>query len=172
MKAEKTEEVPAAPVSEEVRQLMDLLRTLVRAMGFSNAALARRANVSLASLVRYFKGEAEPRLDFVLAVVRAIGLDVREFFELAYPEREAPTAARQKIERILGPVRPGRVLESPPPREPEPKPEAAPLRREDVERMLEDLRRDVREILERQTRGTAGSEAAEPPKPRKKNGDG
>ena len=169
MKAKKVEEEVAseAPASAEVRQLMDLLRTLARAMGFSNAALARRADVSLASLVRYFKGDAEPRLDFLLATVRAIGLDVREFFELAYPEREAPSAAREKIERMLGPIRPGRVLESPPPRQPEPKPDAVPLRREDVERMLEDLRRDVREIMEAQTRKT--SEASTPAKVRKKS---
>jgi len=149
--------------------LVDLLRTLARSLGFSNAALARKANVSLASLVRYFKGEAEPRLDFVLAVVRAIGLDMGEFFALAYPGLETPTAARQKIEKILGPVRPGRVLESPPPREPEPKLEVTPLGREDVERMLEDLRRDVREILEKQAGKTAAAETVEP-LPRVKNG--
>lgn len=171
MKAQKTEESPETPASAEVRQLMDLLRTLARAMGFSNAALARRADVSLASLVRYFKGDAEPRLDFVLAVVRAIGLDVREFFETAYPERAEPTAARQRIENILGPIRPGRILESPPPKAPEPQPEVTPLRREDVERMLEDLRRDVREIMEKQAAGKAAA-AEEPslPAPRNKNG--
>src|SRR5262249_39113774 len=137
---------------------------------FSNAALARRADVSLASLVRYFKGDAEPRLDFVLAVVRAIGLDVREFFEMAYPERAEPTAARQRIEKILGPIRPGKVLESPPPKAPEPQPEVAPLRREDVERMLEDLRRDVREIMEKQAEKPAAPEEPGLPAPRNKNG--
>jgi DNA-binding phage protein len=170
MKTKKTEEAPEAPASDEVRHLMDLLRTLARAMGYSNAALARRANVSLASLVRYFKGEAEPRLDFVLAVVRAIGLDIREFFELAYPAREAPTAARQKVGKILGPIQPGRVLESPPPREPEPRPEATPLHREEVERMMEDLRRDVREIMEMQGGKAVPPVASELPPPRSKNG--
>jgi transcriptional regulator with XRE-family HTH domain len=174
MKTKKTEESPETPASQEVRQLMDLLRTLARTMGYSNAALARRGNVALASLVRYFKGEAEPRLDFVLAVVRAIGLDVREFFEMAYPELEAPTAARQRIEKILGPIRPGRVLESPPPKAPEPQLEVVPLRREDVERMLEDLRRDVREIMEKQAAGKAAapqeSENPPSPPPRNKNG--
>jgi DNA-binding phage protein len=169
MKAKKTEESPEAPASAEVRHLMDLLRTLARTIGFSNAALARRADVSLASLVRYFKGEAEPRLDFLLAVVRAIGLDVREFFEMAYPELEGPTAARQRIEKILGPIRPGRVLESPPPKAPEPQPEVTPLRREDIERMLEDLRRDVREIMEKQAAGAAPEESEISP-PRNKNG--
>lgn len=160
------------PASEEVRQLMDLLRTLARAMGFSNAALARRAKVSLASLVRYFKGDAEPRLEFVLAVVRAIGLDVREFFELAYPEPAAPTAARQRIETILGPIRPGKVLESAAPPKPERKPEVVPLQREDVERMLEDLRRDVREIFAEQSKKSGAPAASDPPPSRKKNGDG
>jgi DNA-binding phage protein len=173
MKDKKTEENPEASSSAEVRQLMDLLRTLARAMGLSNAALARRADVSLASLVRYFKGDAEPRLDFVLAVVRAIGLDVREFFEMAYPERAEATAARQRIEKILGPIRPGKILESPPPKTPEPQPEASPLRREDIERMLEDLRRDVREIMEKQATGNAaaaGDEELDLPSPRNKSG--
>ena len=58
--------------------------------------------------MRYFKGDAEPRLDFVLAVVRAIGLEVREFFELAYPDPTTSTAARQRIEQILRPIRPGK----------------------------------------------------------------
>jgi DNA-binding phage protein len=168
MKPKKSKETTEAPASAEVRHLMDLLRTLARALGYSNAALARRADVALASLMRYFKGDAEPRLDFVLAVVRAIGLDVREFFEMAYPERETPSAARQSIERILGPLRPGKVLESPP--VPEPKPEVVPLRREDVEGMLEDLRRDVRELLAGHT--VVAPEAAKPRSPRKKNGDG
>jgi DNA-binding phage protein len=173
MSAKKTDEAAEDPVSEEVRQLMDLLRTLARTLGYSNAALARRANVALASLVRYFKGEAEPRLDFVLAVVRAIGLDVREFFEMAYPDRETPTEARRRIEKILGPIRPGRVLEPQTTWDlslPEVPPEMAapPLRREDIEKMLDDLRRDVREILESQSGDKADPEATEP---RKKNGD-
>ncbi|HEX4496042.1 MAG TPA: helix-turn-helix transcriptional regulator [Thermoanaerobaculia bacterium] len=172
MKSKKPDDSPNGPASAEVRQLMDLLRTLARARGFSNAALARQADVALASLVRYFKGDAEPRLDFVLAVVRAIGLDVREFFEMAYPPRETPSAARQSLENILGPIRPGRALESPPPQDPEPKPEVVPLRREDIERMLDDLRHDVRQIIANQLGEAAAPEAAEPSPPRKKNGDG
>jgi DNA-binding phage protein len=172
MKAKNPNETTEAPASAEVRHLMDLLRTLARALGYSNAALARRSDVALASLVRYFKGDAEPRLDFVLAVLRGIGLDVREFFEMAYPERETPTAARQSIDRILGPIRPGKVLESPPVRESEPKPEVVPLRREDIEKMLEDLRRDVRELLADHAGKLAAPETVKPGSPRKRNGDG
>jgi DNA-binding phage protein len=172
MKRETWDEATGDPASSEVRQLMDLLRTLARARGFSNAALARSADVALASLVRYFKGDAEPRLDFVIAVVRAIGLEVREFFEMAYPELETPTEARQSIERILGPVRPGRLLETPPPKELEPKPEVVPLRREDIEKMLDDFRRDVREIVTGQEAKAAAAATSRPRSSRKKKSDG
>jgi len=137
----------ASLAHQEAMRLMELVRVVVRTLGFNNSALARKAEVPLASLVRYFKGDGEPKLEFLLAVVRAVGLDVREFFELAYPPMETPSAARAKLDRMLGPIRPGRLFEPPPPVE-EPKPEATPLRREDIEKMLEDLRRDVREILE------------------------
>jgi transcriptional regulator with XRE-family HTH domain len=172
MKRKPLDEGAEGPASSEVRQLMDLLRTLARALGYSNAALARDANVALASLVRYFKGDAEPRLDFVLAVVRAIGLDPREFFEMAYADRETPSNARQSLDRILGPIRPGKVLESPPPKESEPKPEVVPLQREDIEKMLDDLRNDVRAIMAGQLGKAAAPETAEPNPPRKKNGGG
>lgn len=151
MKTRKMDEALADSSSAEAHQLMDLLQAMARIMGFSNAALARRANVSLASLMRYFKGEAEPRLDFVLAVVRAMGLEVREFFEIAYPTLAAPTAARQKIGQMLGPVRLAKAPEISPLPEPDPAPEV-PVQREEVEKMLEDFRkdllRDLREMLD------------------------
>ncbi|HEX6898874.1 MAG TPA: helix-turn-helix transcriptional regulator [Thermoanaerobaculia bacterium] len=155
-------------VQEEVRQMVDLIRALARTLGYSNAALARKSGVPIASLVRYFKGEGEPKLEFLVAVMRAFGLGVREFFELAYPPMEAPSAAREKIERILGPIRPGRVLEPPEPPKPEPPVEVVPLQREDIERMLEELRRDVRELFE--ARSKSGEQSSEPP-PRKQNGE-
>jgi DNA-binding phage protein len=151
-KAKKTDKDREDPASEEALRLMELLQTLARVMGFSNAALARGADVSLASLNRYFKGQAEPRLDFVLAVVRAVGLEVREFFELAYPKPEAPTATYQKVATLLKPIQPGRALESPRVPEPEPGPEGVPLQREGVDKMLDDFRvdflRELREVLE------------------------
>ena len=154
-------------VQEEVRQLVDLVRVLARTLGYSNAALARKSGVPIASLVRYFKGEGEPKIEFLVAVVRSLGLGVREFFELAYPAAESPSAARVTIENLLGPIRPGKVLEPPPPPQPAPAAEVVPLQREDIERMLEDLRRDVRELFEARTREAA--RGAEPP--RKKNGE-
>ena len=142
------------PALEETRQLIEIVRVMARTLGFSNAALARKANVPLASLVRYFRGDGEPKVEFLLAVVRALGLDPREFFELAYPELPAPSAARAKIEKILHPLR---LRAAPAP--PAPEPETSLLQREDVDRILEQLRRDVREIITQQMK-----ESATPPR--------
>src|SRR5262245_14755480 len=117
---------------------MELVRALARTLGYNNSALARAGGVPLASLVRYFKGEGEPKLEFLLAVVRALGLEVREFFELAYPPPKGRSAARVKIERILGPIRPGGMFDT---AAAAPEPEASNLQREDIERMMDQLRR-------------------------------
>lgn len=60
----------------------------------------------------------------------------------------------------------GEMTEAPPPRpKPEPRPDA-PLQREDIERMLEELRRDVREIVE----GRAAASPAKSGRARKAKG--
>ncbi|HEX9942474.1 MAG TPA: helix-turn-helix transcriptional regulator [Thermoanaerobaculia bacterium] len=162
----KAEEEDEGPIQEETRHLIELIRVLARTLGFNNAALARRAKVPLASLVRYFKGEGEPKVEFLLAVVRALGLEVREFFEIAYPEATAPSPARLRIDKILGPIRPGKVLGPLPKAEPEP---AVPLRREDMEEMLEQFRRDVRELLEERAKGERAAAELERRPVRKKS---
>jgi transcriptional regulator with XRE-family HTH domain len=132
-------------VQQEARQLIGIVRVMACTLGVSNAALARKANVPLANLVRYFRGDGEPKVEFLLAVVRALGLDPREFFELVYPELPAPTASRVKIEKILHPLRLSAAPESP-----APEPETGLLQREDIERILEQLRQDVRELVSQQ----------------------
>ena len=165
-------------VEEETRRLVDLIRVLARTLGFNNSSLARRAQVPLATLVRYFKGEGGPKIEFLLAVVRALGLEVREFWELAYPEPAAPSAARLKVERMLGQFHLGqlRVVQAPQAAPPPPPPQepmdedAVPLTRQDMEKILEELRRDVREMLEaqsREARAVASPPEEEEPPPSK-----
>lgn len=132
-----------SPFHAEAMHLMELIRFLARTLGFNNAKLARRAKVPLATLVRYFKGEGEPKLEFLLSMVRTLGLDVREFFELAYPAPAGPSASRLKIERILQQIQPGRVVQPPAPKAESP----AYISREEMERMLNELRRDMRELI-------------------------
>ena len=169
-KDQEQDQVVDSPAHAEAMQLMELIRFLARTLGFNNAKLSRRAKVPLATLVRYFKGEGEPKLEFLLSMVRTLGLDIREFFELAYPAPAEPSAARQKLDRILRQIQPPR-LEVPPP----PKPESsASLSREDVEKMMEELRRDMREIVAGQAAPApaASSKPAAPARKRKKGDEG
>lgn len=152
----------------ETRRLIELVRFLARTLGFNNSLLARRANVPLATLVRYFKGEGEPKVEFLLSLVQTMGLEVREFFELAYPEPAGQSPAREKIGKILKQIQPGRLLEAPPPKpKPEPRQETGPLQREDIERMMEALRRDVREIIDERMQGQAPKVPRKVGRPRK-----
>jgi AcrR family transcriptional regulator len=139
------------PARDEARQLLELIRVFARTLGFNNSALARSANVPLATLVRYFNGQGEPKLEFLLSLVRTLGLDVREFFEMAYPPVPAPTPARTRIASILQSFKPGAGMGALPqlPKE-EPRDPSTPLRREDMEQMLAELRREMREMADKQ----------------------
>lgn len=140
----------------ETRRLMELVRFLARTLGVNNSALARNADVPLATLVRYFKGEGEPKLEFLLAMVKALGMEVREFFELAYPDSPPQSPARARVGRILQVFQPTRPAAAPP------RLESGSLQREDMERMLESFRRDVFDFI---------TESKGQPAPRKKKGE-
>lgn len=133
---------------KETRRLMELLRFLARTLEVSNAALARNAEVPLASLVRYFHGTGEPKMEFLLAVVQALGLEVREFFELAYPGPTAPSAALTRVANVLNQL----PCKSPELPTVQPKPETAPLSREELKALLDDFLRELNEIVKPQQR--------------------
>ncbi|HYG65251.1 MAG TPA: helix-turn-helix transcriptional regulator [Thermoanaerobaculia bacterium] len=123
---------------------MEMLRIFVRTLGLGNVEIARRTKIAHANVGRYFRGEARVPLDFVIAVIRALGLEYREFFELAYADQPAqPTEARKKIERILEVLPARRPAASVVEPEPEPEPPKT-----DVERLLEAFRREVGNLLD------------------------
>jgi transcriptional regulator with XRE-family HTH domain len=132
----------SGPNEQEIRELLDFLRILTRALGFNDAALARKADIPLSTLLRAFKGETEPKIGLVFAIVRALGLSIREFFELAYPEEEEPSQARLQIERALGRVRTSRPKAKAPER-----PEGL-ISMEEVELILERARAEVQKKIE------------------------
>ncbi len=152
------------PVRQEVDRLMEMLLIFVRTLGYGNTEIARRSKVPHANVGRYFRGESRVPLDVVIAVVHGIGLDFGEFFELAYAEQPAePTAARKKIERILQilPLRHAAPVEPPvTAAQPEQRPS---LPRPEIEKVLEDLRKEVNALLDARQ---AGKAVATPPKPK------
>jgi transcriptional regulator with XRE-family HTH domain len=137
------------PDQEEVRRLLDLLRTLMRMLGFSNREVERRMGLNHGSVSRVFSGHIEAKLELVLGAARAIGLEYDEFFALAYPELRPPEGESEAARRIrsmledLRPLgrRPGR---SAPPPEAPPPPLAEPLNRDEL---LADFRKMLRELM-------------------------
>lgn len=120
----------------ETARLMDLLRTIVRMLGYTNRDVARRAGLHQVTAAKYFRGEGEPRLDFVLAVLKAIELQPWEFFDFAYPERGEPSEAGRRVRHLLSQFTPAVT-----------RPAEKPLLRErEVEEMLEELRREIRAL--------------------------
>jgi len=176
MSLKRDTEVPAR---QEAERLMEMLLIFVRTLGYGNTEIARRAGIAHSNVGRYFRGESRVPLDFVMAAVHAIGLDFGEFFELAYAEQPAePTEARKKIERILQilPIR--RAPVEPPAAAPPEEP--PPLPRPEIEKMLEDLRKEVNALLDARQAGQAVTTPPEPktkpkppkPKPGKKKSNG
>jgi transcriptional regulator with XRE-family HTH domain len=135
------------PDKEEVRRLLDLLRTLMRMLGFSNREVERRMGVNHGSVSRVFSGHIEAKLELVLGAARAIGLEYDEFFAFAYPELRSPdreSEAARKIRSMLEDLRPLKSrLGSPAPAE-APPPAVEPLSREEL---LADFKKLLREIM-------------------------
>ena len=126
-------------VSGETARLMELLRTVVRMLGYTNRDVVRRAGLHQVTAAKYFRGEGEPRLDFVLAVLKAIELQPWEFFDLAYAERGEPSEAGRTLRRLLSQFTPAATRPA----------EKPPLQGKDLEEMLEELRREIRALAEK-----------------------
>ena len=134
----ETSEVDQGEVHGEMVRLMELLRTIVRMLGYTNRDVERRAGLNHATAVRYFRGEGEPKLEFVLAVAKAIGLDYWEFFDIAYPQRQEPSAGGQRLRRLLHQLVPSS------------KPAEKPaLQGKELEELLEEMRRNLQALVEK-----------------------
>jgi transcriptional regulator with XRE-family HTH domain len=135
---------------EEVRRLLDLLRTLMRMLGFSNREVERRMGLNHGSVSRVFSGHIEAKLELVLGAARAIGLEYDEFFAFAYPDLRPPdreSEAARKIRSMLEDLRPlgSRLVRAvPPPAEIPPPPPAEPLNRDEL---LADFKKVLREMM-------------------------
>lgn len=105
--------------------------------GITLAELAQNADLPLATVERCFKAEGDVELDLLILLVRGLGLEVRELFELVYPGPSYPSAALAKVHQIL--------KQTPPDRLPEGinLPEGVLPTREDVEKMLDQFQKDI-----------------------------
>jgi transcriptional regulator with XRE-family HTH domain len=88
---------------EEVERLLNVLRVVVRLLGLSNREIERRLGLTPSYVSRLFAGAIELKVEHILSIVRAVGLEPWEFYELAYPRRaDAPSEAYRSIHSLLG----------------------------------------------------------------------
>jgi transcriptional regulator with XRE-family HTH domain len=130
---------------DEVRRLLDLLQTLMRMLAVSN----RRLGLQHGTVSRILNGQIEAKLEVVLGVARALGLEYEELFAIAYPGRPGPrpeSEAARKIHAMLEDLRPQAARAA-----------KAPV---DPAELFQDVKRAVREILDERASETEGSPKA------------
>jgi transcriptional regulator with XRE-family HTH domain len=87
----------------EIDRLLNVLRVVVRLLGLSNREIERRLGLTPSYVSRLFAGAIELKVEHILSIVRAVGLEPWEFYELAYPRRsDAPSEAFRSIRSLLG----------------------------------------------------------------------
>lgn len=133
----------------EVRRVLDVLQTLMRMLAVSNREVERRLELQHGTVSRLLNGQIEAKLEIVLGVARALGLEYEELFAIFYPSRLAPkpeSEAARKIRSMLEDL--------------QPQPAKAKAQVDSGE-LFEDVKRAVREILEEKTLKTgSGPKAA------------
>ena len=114
--------------AEEIQRLLNVLRTLIRLLGLTNREIERRLDLTPSYVSRLFAGALELKMEHVLSISRAMGLQPWEFFELAYPRRsDAPSEAFRSIRNVLRDMQPS----------PEPSPYQPGLSPEEIEEKIE-----------------------------------
>jgi transcriptional regulator with XRE-family HTH domain len=92
---------------EEIQRLLNVLRTSIRLLGLTNREIERRLDLTPSYVSRLFAGALELKMEHVLSISRAMGLQPWEFFELAYPRRsDAPSEAFRSIRNLLRDMQP------------------------------------------------------------------
>ncbi|HEX7180300.1 MAG TPA: helix-turn-helix transcriptional regulator [Thermoanaerobaculia bacterium] len=74
----------------ETQQMIQVIRTVMRLLGFRNSDLERKLGVSAGYLSRVFSGGIELRFDLIAEIAELMGLRVDELFRFAYPETGEP----------------------------------------------------------------------------------
>jgi transcriptional regulator with XRE-family HTH domain len=104
-------------MNEEIKRLLNVLRTAMKILDITNREVEKRLGLSYGYLSRLFAGAIELKIEHILDICGAIGLRPAEFFHLAYPRVQVPgTPAAVKLRDVLQGFQPqsenGETLES------------------------------------------------------------
>jgi transcriptional regulator with XRE-family HTH domain len=89
-------------MNEEIKRLLNVLRTAMKILDITNREVEKKLGLSYGYLSRLFAGAIELKMEHILDICQAIGLRPAEFFHLAYPRVPVPgTAAATKLRDVL-----------------------------------------------------------------------
>jgi transcriptional regulator with XRE-family HTH domain len=91
----------------ETSHMLQLLRTAVRVLGYSNQELEDKLGVYHGYLGRIFKGAINLQFEDIVRIARALEMEPAEIFQLAYPTAPSPpTEGAHRLRETLKPLAP------------------------------------------------------------------
>lgn len=128
----------------EIERLLQLVKTVMRMLGVTNRELSRRLGINPSHLSRILNGQLELKVEHLLKMSAAMGLQPDEFFRLAYPTRTEPPTESAQVLRGLLPE--GRAALGPP-AQPASAAPGVGITEEEIERRIqESVRKMFREL--------------------------
>jgi len=101
----------------ETQRLINLVKVSLRILGISNRELAKRLEMSPSYVSKLLSGASELRLEHLMRICDAIGIQPAEFFAMAYPvpvAKASLTAMRlHELLRSVSPFPPPRTMTRP-----------------------------------------------------------
>lgn len=129
----------------EIERLLQLVKMVMRMLGVTNRELSRRLGINPSHLSRILNGQLELKVEHLLKISAAVGLQPDEFFRLAYPTRTEPPTESAQVLRGLLPE--GRAAIAPPPAPPASEAPALGISEEEINRRIEEsVRKMFREL--------------------------
>ncbi len=91
----------------ETEQLLAVLRTAVRVLGYTNQEIEDKLGVYHGYLGRLFKGAIQLQFEDIVKIAHALEMEPAELFQLVYPPASAPaTEGAKRLRERLHHLRP------------------------------------------------------------------
>jgi transcriptional regulator with XRE-family HTH domain len=88
--------------SPEVKRLLGALKDAIRLLEYTNRDVERKLGLSGSYLSRLFSGLVDLKVDHIVSISGAVGLEPEEMFQFAFPKRKrSPTVAALRVREAL-----------------------------------------------------------------------
>jgi transcriptional regulator with XRE-family HTH domain len=96
-------------MTPETQHLLNVLRSVVRVLGYTYNDIAGKLGVGSGYLSRLFAGKIELKVDHVVSIAKAIGLEPEEILNLAWPQpKNPPSLAAARYRELVAGAEPAR----------------------------------------------------------------